>query len=977
VVEGFTVAGDGGYTNCQIMSDDAPQGQLTGRIQVQAGVPALYADICDPVSGAAPDPGKVSVTVTAPDGTTYNQDSNTSSQFVKTSGGKLYAMCVLQPAPGVWTINCSSGAAVAFRANLQTVPASDPLGSAMRALTPHYPGERTGAGDTVAYEEFVWAFWPAAVLLRAASATAGLALNLSAFVQQLLGVDATEAQKIATLIQPQTVDGVVTTLAQETGNTTSLVQKEVLQNGDGSAGLTGWTIIANGGTGWAVQSGNSDRIGYPNNFAVSNAWCKKSQQIDLLQAGGLNAQYADSAPPITVTDWVTALYPPGATQQSQYYFIARLLDANQTTLKEFRTGTLNVAAAAVEENQLTWTRFNCSFGNYGAGARYVYFEHGGLNPQAWDSQYGVKMSGAAVEVQLAPPQPAAEQLLQNGSAAGGLTGWTDNSPTAGAWATESGPGVACPESTGDKDFAVAAGPGRKYQVIDLVAAGYTAAQLDGSPLVEVGQWVASSSHSATSYSMKVELRDQNQQPLSSYDSGAVQVPLLSDPPVGFRRMNYNFSGYAAGLRYIYFEHGASTTTPVTGQAPAKITGAFVQLPAPGGATATAQSSAAPRSLAVTPTPIPDTNVIPYRWVCRLGIIYGNNLGPYTGTGWLISKSGNNSIVVTAAHNVYNYQYGWARRIEISPAYNEGVVGHYTPRTIGLGSTRLPIDFLLKVQAQTNTNVGYDYAVLLVDATDWDAGGFELTVSQDNQLQNQHGSIAGYPGESPYTPRKMYKEDVTLNPQYATLVSVPTNFTGGASGSPVYVRGTRRAVGVYSFGEELMPPLNWIFGLRNFWGAYATRVTDQVARDVERWRTPLSPDDRVCSLQMVIHTGDQIGSGTDDPASCTIDGHTYELNAYWMPESGERSTQNTRNHFDGYDLTSGLRSNYPGGIFLRDLLGKNYEIRIISANTWFSQVWEVQSVTVMVNGQMLSSEVFNQWITFGGRTDVLTGTFRLG
>ena len=954
-MQGFTAIGNNQYYSCQFVSDTKPVGQLTGTVLVQANVPALYAYISDPVTGAYPAGNGVTLTVTGPDGTVYNQDRNTSSLFARTVGGQLYVLYVAQPAEGVWTVSCHSTAAVSFRASVQTVPTSDPITASLQALLPRFQADPLALGETLEYDLFRWGYWSAAVLLLVASATTSLAINLATVVQQLCGVSATVAQTIVTLIHSQSADGVITTLAQQTNNAGPDVGKQVLQNGSADNGLTGWTVIANGGAGWLVQSGYSDAIDCQHNFAASYAWCKKSQLVDLVQGGGLTAAYLDQSPTITVTDWVTAQYPTGATAQSQYYLLTRLLDANQQTLKEFQTGTIALPLPPTDGSGTSWHRIQCAFDGYGSGVRYVYFEHGGLDPQQWDRQFGVKMTGATVEVQLALPQNPPAELLQNGNGQNGLTGWTNLSPVGNPWTTETGPGVACPVISGTTDFAVASGLGKKSQEINLLTAGYTATFLDTAPLIRVGQWIATSPDCTCSYTLKAELRDQNHAPIQTLDLGTIQTALSAGSFVGFQSVQQTFSNYGAGLRFLYFEHSASPNATIANQTPAKITGASVQIIT----TLVPQTTSVglARQALAAPPPVTNTTVAPYKWVCSLSI--GFAAGRAIGTGWLLAKTGQRFIVMTAAHNVYHPEYGWASDIQISPA--AGGANPYTMQTVRLGRMQIPIDNLLKTQVQIGIE-SYDYATLVVDTSNWDTQGFHLAVETDSQLIGQAVGIAGFPSASPYTRGNMYQENLKLPSCNPTRISVASNFTGGGSGSPIYVSGaTYDGIGVYSYGNPVIP----YFNINLF--SYAARVTQDTVNNVARWSIPLNANDRVCQFQMVVHTGLESWTtwlsqaGTDDPITLTLDGHAYHINPSWMPISGDPKQENEAGHFDGYDLTAVLQQNYPNGLFLNNLLNKQYKISRTASTMHSAGDWLVASVAFFVNGQLLCYDTFNRFL----------------
>ncbi len=156
-------------------------------------------------------------------------------------------------------------------------------------------------------------------------------------------------------------------------------------------------------------------------------------------------------------------------------------------------------------------------------------------------------------------------------------------------------------------------------------------------------------------------------------------------------------------------------------------------------------------------------------------------------------------------------------------------------------------------------------------------------------------------------------------------------------------------------------------------SYIRRVDEQLLADVKRWRTPPADGDRVCKLQLVIRTG--ADGMTSDPLVCTIDGHDYDLTELWTGGAGRLFGMRNRPYdFDAYDLTPELFRARPGGLLLRELLGTQYRIRRTEQRTWFGREWQVESVAVFVNDQLLGAQMLNRTITFA---DTLTGTFQRG
>ena len=134
--------------------------------------------------------------------------------------------------------------------------------------------------------------------------------------------------------------------------------------------------------------------------------------------------------------------------------------------------------------------------------------------------------------------------------------------------------------------------------------------------------------------------------------------------------------------------------------------------------------------------------------------------------------------------------------------------------------------------------------------------------------------------------------------------------------------------------------------------------------------------------MFIRTGREWGAGTDDDLVCTIDGKGYDLEALWKDGSSFFRSRNEPTDYDGYDLTPRLNELYPNGIQLQYLLGKTYSIkRNPSALMYHSIIngdWEVESVAIYVNDQLLCVQNFNQWVLYDwlNGSGAVAGTFTL-
>ncbi len=149
-------------------------------------------------------------------------------------------------------------------------------------------------------------------------------------------------------------------------------------------------------------------------------------------------------------------------------------------------------------------------------------------------------------------------LLTNPDAeTGDLSGWTILENGGRGWRVR-GAGA----HTGEYAFQTSFDWGRKYQVIDLIAKGFTEQELDEVHNVYISDWFSgigySSSQTLDFGQLKVELRDASHNVIASYDSGEFRTPEAPTPyGVNYIEYSHVFQNYGPGLRFIYFEHGGN------------------------------------------------------------------------------------------------------------------------------------------------------------------------------------------------------------------------------------------------------------------------------------------------------------------------------------------------------------------------------------------------------------------------------------
>ena len=157
---------------------------------------------------------------------------------------------------------------------------------------------------------------------------------------------------------------------------------------------------------------------------------------------------------------------------------------------------------------------------------------------------------------------AAQNLLENpGAETGDMSGWTiipEDHEHGETWdVRDSG-------YEGNHSFSTSYKWCKRSQEIDLLAKGYTEAQLDAVPTINVEEWFAGygsewddQNHHRDYCYLNVELRDRYHHAIASYDFGVFQTSPGSGWFGPWEQRSHIFSGYGSSLRYIYFEDGGN------------------------------------------------------------------------------------------------------------------------------------------------------------------------------------------------------------------------------------------------------------------------------------------------------------------------------------------------------------------------------------------------------------------------------------
>jgi hypothetical protein len=103
-------------------------------------------------------------------------------------------------------------------------------------------------------------------------------------------------------------------------------------------------------------------------------------------------------------------------------------------------------------------------------------------------------------------------------------------------------------------FRTSYGWDRKHQVIDLVAAGYTTAELDTAPIVYASEQYSSVFNNGDEYSYIVTLQDAS---FNTIDQKTISLSNVGSN--AWKVAAFTFMGYGPGLRYIRYEHGGVDT----------------------------------------------------------------------------------------------------------------------------------------------------------------------------------------------------------------------------------------------------------------------------------------------------------------------------------------------------------------------------------------------------------------------------------
>ncbi|MCY1022753.1 hypothetical protein [Pyxidicoccus sp. MSG2] len=334
----------------------------------------------------------------------------------------------------------------------------------------------------------------------------------------------------------------------------------LLSNSDAEKGdMTGWTVTENGGAGWAVTGDAGSRV-----FRTSYQWNRRQQLVDLWK-WGFTPETMAQAPLIVVGEQFQRTYCP-----DNYYLRVQLLDEKMNVVASYDSGVrTNTGSCQWGDEQ--WDRLIHAFADYGPRVRYVRWEDGGKDREFWGGHYGVLMDKAFVVV-------LGHNLLENpGAGTGDLTGWNVLESGGDGWGVTS---MARDGIAGNLAFRTSNGWSRRSQLVDLIAKGYSADVLDDAPPFFVSEHFRGES-CPDSYFLKVELLDESQQVVASFDSGILtNTGTCQAGAEPWDHVFHAFTGYGPGVRYVRWEDGGKDSESLAGFHGAVLDGAYLGLEDP-------------------------------------------------------------------------------------------------------------------------------------------------------------------------------------------------------------------------------------------------------------------------------------------------------------------------------------------------------------------------------------------------------------
>ena len=149
--------------------------------------------------------------------------------------------------------------------------------------------------------------------------------------------------------------------------------------------------------------------------------------------------------------------------------------------------------------------------------------------------------------------PTGNLLLNGDAELNNLSHWviSDGSGSGWGWVVTDDP------HNGTYSFIGSFLMGSMVQTVDLISSGFTSADLDNSPDVQVSEWYKASNccSGSDNYYYIAELLNASMDVIGSFNLGSSESPVQSTPT--WQQVSHTFSNYPSGLRYIRITHGSS------------------------------------------------------------------------------------------------------------------------------------------------------------------------------------------------------------------------------------------------------------------------------------------------------------------------------------------------------------------------------------------------------------------------------------
>ncbi|XP_061114950.1 F-box only protein 44-like isoform X2 [Conger conger] len=167
----------------------------------------------------------------------------------------------------------------------------------------------------------------------------------------------------------------------------------LLKNPSAEEQFNGWQIVRNGGDRWSIQEVGENPL--PDEmvkkfFVTSYHECKKLQLINLEREGYKPALLDRYQPEIHISDW----YAPRWDCGCMYEICVELLNQKKQVMQTFAPEPVYFQ----QWNEQQWHQMTHVFRDYGPGARFVRFCHGGNDTKFWAGWYGIRVTNSSVEV---------------------------------------------------------------------------------------------------------------------------------------------------------------------------------------------------------------------------------------------------------------------------------------------------------------------------------------------------------------------------------------------------------------------------------------------------------------------------------------------------------------------------------------------------------------------------------------------------